>query len=179
MYGCPMRAVAMAALTALVVLFATACGASRPADTAASQSKARHRSHAIAPAGIAGVGLDMSPRRVRRILGAPTSSRVRLPHRFASVDLIYRYGKLEVEFVRGQRGEHFVYLVSTTDPVYRTLTGLGVGSSERVVRAVATTCVVTHQETACGITNEQAGAVLSFELRRGRVFRVSVFAPPF
>jgi hypothetical protein len=174
-----MQAVARGAFVVVASLLVAGCGAGGQATRSAAPPKTHSRSHAIAPGGIGGVGLEMSPHRVRQILGAPTSSRVRLPHRLGFVDLVYRYGRLEIDFIHGRDSTRFVYLVSTTDPAYRTVTGLGVGSPERAVRSAATTCVSTRRETACGITDTQAGAVLSFELRRGRVFRVSVFAPPF
>jgi hypothetical protein len=174
-----MRTISLGIAALLVALLVAACGSARHTASAAPRAKAQHRSHLIAPAGIGGVGLDMSPQRVREVLGTPTSRSSRPFHRLGLVNLVYRYGQLKVQFAVGNGGGSFVYMISTTSPAYRTPSGIGVGTKEADVRASAQTCVDSPTETVCGIESEDATAVVSFEVKGGRVFRVSVFAPPF
>jgi hypothetical protein len=165
------RALAFAAIAAVVGL--SGCGSSSETKRAETV-RTNAVSHTVIETGIAGVRIGMTPERVRGVLGTPVAIRAQDTATAGSIDLTYMYPhELRVDFLRGDNGEHTAYTISTTSTFYRTVDDLGVGSTGAAAQRVAPHCVPTSDGRICTI-----GGV-SFELRDERVFRVTVFSPPF
>ena len=132
--------------------------------------------------GIAGVHLAMPAREVRALLGPPARVH-RLPISGPGptlVDWIYTRRRVTVEIIRS---DHYasVYQVSTTNPFYRTRTGVHVGSAERVVRTVARYCRNDPYDGRryCSNVNEGGVGGTFWVIRLGRAVSVTVAAPVF
>jgi hypothetical protein len=119
--------------------------------------------------GIGGVKLGMSEDDVRDALG-PASSEGRWRDRQAVI-LSYRRRKIEVLI---DRQADRVMGVKTASRAQRTSSGLGVGSSEHIVRwrLRGEKCGGAQGTRVCSV--ERDGGVLDFDIRRGKVIRVSV-----
>jgi hypothetical protein len=119
--------------------------------------------------GIGGVELGMSESQVREELGSASSERQWTDGR--SVLLRYRRRKLEVLL---DRDSDRVMGVKTTSRAQRTSSGLGVGSSERTVRArlQGERCSSAAGTRVCSL--ERNGRVMDFACRRGKVIGVGV-----
>jgi len=119
--------------------------------------------------GIDGVRLDMSQSAVTETLGQPSNTEDFRGSE--AIRLTYRRHKLAVIV---HRDEDRVVGVTTTARGERTSSGLGVGSRAGVVRAKlrGEKCGTAQDVLVC--TVERSGRVLDFEIRRGKVFRVSL-----
>jgi len=120
--------------------------------------------------GIGAIKLGMSEADVRAELGRPSSERTG-GRADEAATLLYRRRKLEVTV---QRAEDRVVAVKTTARSQRTASGLGIGSSKAAVqrRLRGEKCNAAAGVLVCSV--ERDGAVMDFDLRRGRVVRVSV-----
>ena len=120
-------------------------------------------------AGIGDVRLSMSEAEVTSVLGEPTSKAE--ARNAQAVNLRYRRQKIDVVL---HREEDRVVGVATTSRAERTSSGLGVGSSTRVLRAKlrGEKCGSARETTVCSV--ERAGRVMDFVIRGGRVVSVAV-----
>ena len=132
--------------------------------------------------GIAGARIQMSPSQVRRVLGAPTrirSGKWRVG--YIARTYVYERRGIDVQFLLG--GDRlYAYQITTRNPLDRTRRGIGVGSTEAEVRhrVPDVTCIDDrYVGRYCRRPNEGGVGGTSFGIRRGRVVRVSVFAPVF
>lgn len=119
--------------------------------------------------GIGDVRLGMAESDVRDEIGPPSATNTSR-NRGARV-LHYRRHKMEVVV---ETGESRVVGIKTTSRAQRTSSGLGVGSSEAEVRRKlrGEKCSTALGLRVC--TVERGGTVLDFEVRRGKVSRVSL-----
>jgi hypothetical protein len=129
-------------------------------------------SAAIVPQrGIAGVRLGMTKAQVRATLGAPAAA-VHGSNDFGRFT-VYRYRGLRVTF----QGNRNVTAVSTTRRTERTAAGVGVGSTERQVRAKVpgVRCRTESGFRHCFVGRFLAGKrVTDFRIKRGHVTSVTV-----
>ncbi len=168
------RRSAFAVAVALIAATLAGCGSKAETVSVETHAKKGPASASVLENGIAGVRIGMSPKRVRGVLGPPNDMQVRGPHTTGSVDLTYRYDhELKVDFLRDDAGRHTAYTISTTSDFFRTVDGIGVGSSRHDAELAAPHCIDVPTGRVCAL-----GGV-SFELRGERVYRVSVFSPPF
>jgi hypothetical protein len=121
--------------------------------------------------GIGDVRLNMSEAAVREALGTPSSSRSLRHGDREAVTLLYRRRKIEVVL---DRDADRVMGVKTTSRAQKTSSGLGVGSSLRSVRDKlrGEKCGTALRVLVCSV--ERGESVIDFDLRRGKVVRVSV-----
>jgi hypothetical protein len=119
--------------------------------------------------GIGDVRLNMSEVDVREKLGAPASSK---PWRDRETVML-RYPRRKIEVLL-DRGPDQVVGVKTTSRTQKTSSGLGVGSSLRSVRdrLRGEKCGSALRVLVCSV--ERGDRIMDFDLRRGRVVRVSV-----
>jgi hypothetical protein len=141
-------------------LMTTALAVGLVADPAAAK---------ITFSGISDVRLGMSEEEVRAELGAPSATSTSR-NRGASV-LHYRRQKLEVTI---ESALSRVVAIKTRSLAQRTSSDLGVGSREADVRRKlrGENCSSALGTLVCSL--ERGGAVLDFEIPRGRVTRVSL-----
>jgi hypothetical protein len=121
--------------------------------------------------GIAGVRIGMTKGKVRSVLGKPLSVK-RGSNDFGRYT-IFRYGRLQVLF----QGNAAVTSVSTTRRSERTLSGVGVGSTEAQVEATVkgVKCRTDSGFRHCYVGRFGAGQrVTDFSIKRGKVTRVDV-----
>ena len=121
--------------------------------------------------GIAGVSLGMSQVRVRAVLGRPARV-VRGSNAFGRYTE-FRYGGLSVAF----QGNTAATGIDTTRRRDRTVTGVGVGSSEAQVRrgVRGVRCRTELGRRHCFVGRFLPGRrVTDFRLRRGRVVSLTV-----
>jgi len=152
-------------MTRIVLTLAAACLAALALPQAAAALIQVDR-------GIAGARIDNTRAQVRAALGPPDGSRSGDNDFGPFVE--YRYaGGLRVLFQGGRR----VTSVSTTGRGDRTARGVGVGSTERAVRARVdgVRCETIGGTRSCHTGDFAAGErITDFLLRRGRVTRVTV-----
>jgi hypothetical protein len=119
--------------------------------------------------GIGDVKLGMSEADVREELGRPSSTGRWTDGR--STLLKFRRRKIEVVV---DRDSGQVMGIKTTSRGQRTSSGLGVGSSERTVRARlrGERCSTALDKRVCSL--ERGGRVMDFVLRRAKVVHVAV-----
>ena len=120
--------------------------------------------------GIAGVALGMTPAQVRAELGTPSS--VRRGRNIFGPWTRYRYRRLTIFF----QGSRSVTSISTTRRTERTARGVGVGSTERQLRArVRVRCQTFFGARHCYVGSYRPGTrVTDFIVKRGRVVQVVV-----
>jgi hypothetical protein len=156
----------------LLTAVAAALGLVGSATAGTSASQARAPGGVIVPQrGMGGVTLGMSQSRVRSTLGSPLKAR-RASNEFGRYT-VYRYKGLSVTF----QGNLKVTAVSTQSRRQRTLSGVGVGSTESAVRAGVRG---VHCRTESGFRHCLLGVqrpgrrVTDFSLEKGLVVRVVV-----
>ncbi len=125
----------------------------------------------VVNSGVAGVKLQMTPAKVRAVLGKPAATRT-VRHPITGSVTIHTYRGLVIHYFHGRVG-HIV----TTRTAERTKKGIGVGSTEVQVRTRVgrVTCSTAAGRRSCSVGNFRPGTpVTSFDLRNDRVYRVSV-----
>lgn len=123
--------------------------------------------------GIAPIKLGLNVRQVRARLGSPdriSHAGPRFDRDAPVVRYHYRVEGLEVDF---RQGRGYVWRVATTSRRYRTINGLGVGSSHARVRSLLTgeTCHVAGGTGYCVVGGSHATFVY---FRAGKVSSVAV-----
>jgi hypothetical protein len=119
--------------------------------------------------GINGARLNMSKAELTDALGQPSSTQ---PGRNPASEILrYRRRKLDVTLHREQSR---VVSIGTTSRAQRTSSGLGVGVSAALVRAKlrGEKCGTARTTTVCSV--QRGNRVMDFEIRRGKVIRVTV-----
>ena len=120
---------------------------------------------------IAGVSIGATQAQVRAVLGTPLQVRRGRNEFGPYVDLGYR--RLRVTF----QGARRVTSVSTTRTAERTASGVGVGSTERVLlqRIRVVSCATNFGFRRCTVGDELPGRkVTAFHMKNGRVSRVTI-----
>jgi hypothetical protein len=120
---------------------------------------------------IAGVRLGMTQAQVKRVMRAP--QRVQRGRNTFGRFVVFQYSGLRVFF----QGGRTVTSISTTRRSERTARGVGVGSSEAIVkrRVAGVHCTGSAAVRLCEVGVARPGhRVTTFFLRSGRVFSVSV-----
>jgi hypothetical protein len=121
--------------------------------------------------GIAGVQLHMTKRQVRALLGTPRQ--IRSGRNFGGPFTQFVYPRVTVEFQRVQT----VTALRTSSPLEQTTAGVGVGSTERQVKAGVphVGCDNWSGHRQCVLGQVLPGRVVTvFAIKKGRVSNVIV-----
>ncbi len=143
--------------------------------TALFVSAASARVQTLVPqSSIRGVKVGMVASQVRSKLGRPDSNRT-LADPILGKTRMMRFGLVEVRF-RGVRSNSPVINISTTSKKERTASGIGVGSSERALRAAlrGETCRTELGYRHCWLGQWKPGSLITdFSISKsGRVTRL-------
>lgn len=121
--------------------------------------------------GVAGVNLQMTRTDVRAVLGSPAATRTDR-HPVTGTMAVHTYRGLVVRFASGR-----VVSIVSTRPAERTRRGVGVGSTEGIVRARigGIRCETVASVRSCSTGTFRPGtAVTTFDLRGPAVWRVRI-----